>query len=80
MRQSPSRASSIDRTAAEAVGKTRADVMAEMRAQLHALPADQFPQLVRAADDPGSDDPEALFEFGLDLVIRGLAPLARRGG
>jgi AcrR family transcriptional regulator len=47
-----------------------ADMMREYWAQ---LPAEQFPNLTALADTTFAADADALFEFGLDLLIRGLA-------
>lgn len=63
---------------AEAAGTTREALMAQARGLVRSLPADQFPNLIAAADDISSDDPVGLFEFGLDLLIRGLEPLVRK--
>jgi AcrR family transcriptional regulator len=48
------------------------------------LPADQFPNITALADTAFAGDADDLFEFGLDLLIRGLAaykehPRSRRG-
>ena len=47
-----------------------ADVMREYWSQ---LPAEQFPNLTAVADVSFAGDADALFEFGLDLLVRGLA-------
>jgi AcrR family transcriptional regulator len=59
-------------TAAAAAGRTTSELLAEARAQLRALPAEEFPSIVQVADYMASDDPDALFEFGLRLWLRGL--------
>jgi TetR/AcrR family transcriptional regulator, tetracycline repressor protein len=60
-------------TAAAAVaGTDRGELLARARAELRGLPADQFPTLIRLADDVATDDAEALFAFGLRLLTRGL--------
>ncbi|TMF05588.1 MAG: TetR family transcriptional regulator [Chloroflexi bacterium] len=64
-------------TAAAAAGRTRRDVLAEARAQLQALPPDQFPTLIRLAESIASDDAEAVFEFGLRLCVLGMESLGR---
>ena len=51
---------------AEGDGETMRDYWAR-------LPADQFPNLVGLADTTFAADPDALFEFGLELLVRGLA-------
>jgi len=63
-------------TAAEAAGTSRSELMAQARAQLRALPAEEFPSLIHVADHVATDDAEALFEFGLRLWLRGLEPLS----
>jgi AcrR family transcriptional regulator len=43
-----------------------------------ALPADQFPVLASMVDElMGEESPDARFEFGLDVIVGGLAALAR---
>ncbi|MGH9032641.1 MAG: TetR/AcrR family transcriptional regulator C-terminal domain-containing protein, partial [Acidimicrobiia bacterium] len=37
------------------------------------LPADRFPNLTALADMTFAGDADAVFEFGLDLLMRGLA-------
>jgi AcrR family transcriptional regulator len=64
-------------TAAQ-MGITHAKLMAEARRQFRALPADQFPTLTRMADHLTEDDPDALFEFGLQLWLDGLERHRRR--
>lgn len=53
---------------------------AQARALLRKLPPDEFPVLVELADDLTEDDPGALFDFGVELWLRGLAALARGRG
>jgi AcrR family transcriptional regulator len=52
----------------------------KLHAYFRALPADQFPVLASMSDElMGADEPpEARFEFGLDVIVAGLAALARR--
>jgi AcrR family transcriptional regulator len=45
----------------------------DMGAYLAALPADRFPNIAGAGPELVSGDADARFEFGLDLLIRGLA-------
>jgi TetR/AcrR family tetracycline transcriptional repressor len=52
---------------------TDADAAEMMRAYWANLPADEFPNLVALADTTFADDADGLFEFGLDLLMRGLA-------
>jgi AcrR family transcriptional regulator len=50
------------------------DAAAEMMREYWArLPADQFPNVTAVADLTFAADADALFEFGLDLLMRGLA-------
>ncbi len=44
-----------------------------MREYWARLPADRFPNLTALANTTFAGDAEALFEFGLDLLVRGLA-------
>jgi AcrR family transcriptional regulator len=60
---------------AAAQGNSRSELLAEARAQFHALPADQFPALTRLADDVATDDAEAVFEFGVRLCLRAMESL-----
>ena len=60
-------------------GMTSADLNRRARDALRALPAERFPCLTRMADSIASDDPAALFEFGLELWLRALDSLVRRG-
>lgn len=45
------------------------------RAQFHALPPDQFPSLTQVADYVTTDDATAVFELGVQLMLRGLEQL-----
>ena len=47
-------------------------VLAETRRQLRALPAAEYPILERLADLVADNDPDGLFQFGLELWIGGL--------
>jgi TetR/AcrR family tetracycline transcriptional repressor len=64
-------------SAAQAKGTKRGAVFAELRRQLSALPADAYPNSVALAADLTSENPDARFEFGLDLLVEGLE---RRAG
>jgi AcrR family transcriptional regulator len=67
-------------TAAEAAGLTPDDLRAGARAQIRALPPDEFPSLIASADDVASDDSDGLFEFGLSVWLRGLERLCSADG
>jgi hypothetical protein len=55
-----------------------APAVAEMfQGYLRSLPADRFPNLVRAAGVLFDGGPEERFEFGVDLLLRGLATYVR---
>jgi AcrR family transcriptional regulator len=58
-------------------GQSDPDDADMMRDYWASLPADQFPNLTALADTTFDVDAEALFEFGLDLLIRGLAAYKR---
>ncbi|MGH9049246.1 MAG: TetR/AcrR family transcriptional regulator [Acidimicrobiia bacterium] len=55
---------------AEATQDRAAEMMREYWAR---LPADRFPNLTALADMTFAGDADAVFEFGLDLLMRGLA-------
>jgi TetR/AcrR family tetracycline transcriptional repressor len=55
---------------------SRRKMYAQVRRLFKSLPADQYPVLVELADDLSEDDPDGLFEFGIDLWLRGLAKLS----
>jgi AcrR family transcriptional regulator len=69
----------LDASVLEASTSTRAgddatgDAARMMRAYWAGLPADEFPNLKALADTAFVDEPDALFDFGLDLLMRGLA-------
>jgi len=48
-----------------------------MGAYLAMLPPEQFPYLMAASGELAAGDADQRFEFGLDLLIRGLASMAR---
>jgi len=53
--------------------------MREMRGRLLTLPPEQFPRVVASADVLcGSTDPDAAFEFAVELLIGGLEKLLER--
>src|SRR5215831_16615745 len=61
-----------------AAGTSRHKLLAEARRQFKALPADEYPTIVALADHLIDDDQDALFQFGIDLGLRGIEALARR--
>lgn len=70
--------------AARAEGDGPPDVTAfavELRAYFERLPPDRFPHLVALAGPltaGGDDDPDERFEFGLDVIVGGIAARASR--
>src|SRR5215510_5341013 len=62
---------------AGAGGKRRA-AFDEVRKHFKALPRDDYPLLVELADDLSEDDPDGLFQFGLETWLRGLETLTKR--
>jgi AcrR family transcriptional regulator len=67
-------ASVFEDSAAARADESEQDGGDSMRDYWARLPADEFPNVVALADATFADgDPEALFEFGLDLLMRGLA-------
>ncbi|MEU7834932.1 MULTISPECIES: TetR/AcrR family transcriptional regulator [unclassified Nonomuraea] len=60
---------------AEAEGADPGEVLARMNATLKALPADEFPSLVTAADDLTARTNDERFERGVTLMLAGLTAL-----
>jgi hypothetical protein len=55
------------------------DVQRRTRVFLEALPPDRYPRLVEAAAPLSRcDDPDAYYEFGLDLLLAGIEAMAAR--
>jgi len=52
------------------------DVGAMVREYWTRLPVERFPNITALAGSTFADDADALFEFGLDLLMRGLAAYA----
>jgi AcrR family transcriptional regulator len=48
-------------------------IVAEIRDYFASLPSDRFPRTVALADELVSGGPDERFEFGLDVLLRGLA-------
>ena len=59
-------------------GVTRRRVFAEMRRQFKSLPREEYPTIVALADALTEDAQDALFQFGIDLHLRGIQALASR--
>jgi len=58
---------------------TPAAITQMFRAYLESLPAERFPHLVRAAGVLFDCGPEERFEFGVDLLLRGLSTYVHEG-
>ena len=55
------------------------DVRRRARVFLEALPPDRYPRLIEAAAPLSArEDPEAYYEFGLDLLLAGIGEMAAR--
>jgi AcrR family transcriptional regulator len=52
-------------------------IIGMFRDYLLSLPADRFPHVHRAIDDLFGGDPDERFEFGIDLLLRGVGTYAR---
>lgn len=63
--------------AARASG-SRAKMLATAKRHFRSLPAGEFPTIVELADHLTEDDPEGLFQLGLDVWIQGIERLARK--
>jgi len=61
--------------AAMAAGSTRAELLADGRAQLRSLPEETFPILRRLASEIATSDADAQFAFGLQVWLRGMEEL-----
>ena len=66
--------------AAAVPGTTRRKILAEVRRQFKALPSEEYPTIVALADHLTDGDQDALFQFGIDMCLRGLETLATRKG
>lgn len=51
-------------------------IVAMLRDYLLSLPGDRFPHVRRAIDDLFAGDPDERFEFGIDLIVRGISTYA----
>ena len=61
-------------------GSSRRKVFAEARRHFKSLPPEEYPNLVEMADALSEDDPDALFQFGLEMWMEGLEAITRRPG
>ena len=60
-------------------GSSRRKILAEARRQFKSLPADEYPTIVAFADHLTADDQDELFRFGIDMCLRGIQALVKRG-
>lgn len=66
-------------TFAAAPGSSRRKIFAQARKHFKSLPPDEYPTIVALADDLSEDDPEGLFQFGIEIWLRGLEELSKAG-
>jgi TetR/AcrR family transcriptional regulator, tetracycline repressor protein len=59
-------------------GSSRRKILAEARKQFKSLPVRDYPTIVALADHLTADNQDELFQFGIDMFLRGLKSLARR--
>jgi AcrR family transcriptional regulator len=55
---------------------SRRKMSAQVRKLFKSLPADEYPVIVELADYLGEDDPDGVFEFGVEVWLRALAELS----
>jgi TetR/AcrR family transcriptional regulator, tetracycline repressor protein len=60
-----------------AAGSSRREILREMRRQFKSLPKDEYPTIVALANDLAEDAGDALFQFGLDMCLRGIEALVK---
>jgi TetR/AcrR family tetracycline transcriptional repressor len=63
---------------AKAPGSSRRKLLAEARRQFKRLPTDEYPTIVALADRLTESDQDALFQFGIDLCLHGIATLTKQ--
>jgi TetR/AcrR family tetracycline transcriptional repressor len=57
-------------------GSSRRKMFAQVRKHFKSLPRAEYPVIVELADHLADDDPDGLFEFGLEFCLRGLRSLS----
>jgi AcrR family transcriptional regulator len=57
-----------------------AEFIAQLRAYFESLPADRFPNFVELAEQLTAGDEDTRFEFGLEVLLRGLEAVSRDEG
>jgi TetR/AcrR family tetracycline transcriptional repressor len=58
-------------------GSSRRKILAEARRQFKSLPEHEYPTIVALADHLTEDAQDELFQFGIDLCLRGIRALAK---
>jgi TetR/AcrR family tetracycline transcriptional repressor len=61
-------------------GSSRRKILAEAHRQFKSLPEHDYPTIVALADDLTEDAQDGLFQFGVDMCLRGIQSLAKRPG
>jgi TetR/AcrR family tetracycline transcriptional repressor len=63
--------------AAAASGSSRRKMLADARRQFKQLPNDEYPTIIALADALTEDAQDDLFQFGIDMCLRGIQALAK---
>jgi TetR/AcrR family tetracycline transcriptional repressor len=63
---------------ATAPGSSRRKILAEARRQFKQLPTNEYPTIVALADRLADSDQDALFQFGIDMCLKGIQALTKR--
>ena len=58
-------------------GSSRRKILAEARRQFKALPQDEYPTIVALADHLTEDAQDELFQFGIEMCLRGVQALLK---
>src|SRR5262249_47829772 len=61
-------------------GASRRKILAEVRRQFKSLPKDDYPTIVALADHLTDDAQDELFQFGIDVCLRGIQALVKENG
>ena len=59
-------------------GSSRRKILAEARRQFQSLPENEYPTIVALADHLTEDAQDDLFQFGIDMCLRGVQALLKR--
>jgi TetR/AcrR family tetracycline transcriptional repressor len=63
-----------------APGSSRRKVLAEARRQFASLPKSEYPTIVALANHLTEDAQDELFQFGIDMCLRGIQAMSQRRG